>query len=99
MSKYRNVLWLNASSTSSIDAGLYEIAANIIRLNEQPEVVQQALRWINSRTNCLIILDNVPEMEVFYERSFVGDSQVGRHILITSRNERISQLPAESLRI
>lgn len=87
--KYQNgVIWLNADQ--DIDAQLTELADKahwISPLSEHKDKLDIARRRLRSRSDCLLIFDNVNSLESI--APYLPEPDVEPHILITSQTDQV----------
>jgi tetratricopeptide (TPR) repeat protein len=95
---YQFILWVNAGSLETLNAS-YSGLARLLNLHEkdareQETVVQAVKTWLETRTNWLLILDNLDEPTVLFPADEAGQPRqrspflpvVPRgHVLITTR--------------
>jgi len=99
---YERIYWISAVNEATIIGGLQEIAkrTKCISRNEDlspEETANRVLDWLNVQPSCLLVFDNLDQIEVI-DRYFLNQSP-GRHTLITSRNPYSDQIPSEGLKV
>ena len=99
---YERIYWISGISEASLVSGFQEISK---RAKCQPkgtevmpsETAKQVLEWLNSQDSCLLVVDNLDEIEVI--DGYLPSPSPGRHTLITTRNPFSDQIPAEGLQV
>jgi hypothetical protein len=83
--RYQAVLWVTADTKASLVSGFVAIAA-LLDLpekdaQEQKRVVAAVLRWLESETDWLLVLDNADDLERV--QTFIPEHPKGHLVLIT----------------
>ena len=95
--RFSDIFWIDASSESTIDLRLRQIAREN---NGPPKAVSSAasaLRWISEKSNWLVVYDNADGRYQIVEK-FLPPGNRG-NILITSRNLELVRVTENSLEV
>jgi tetratricopeptide (TPR) repeat protein len=103
--EYNCVFWISAMTESSLFFGFSDIATAIglseVAQNMPAGVIARAvLRWFGANRNWLLVIDNLDDISIVdgYLPDSVGHNGAG-HVLITTRNPNIQDIPAEGIEI
>ena len=101
-SNFEFVFWLHAAERTTLISDLTSIAKETKCVAFHPDipledVAMQVLRWLNGRSNWLLVFDNLDDVSVVF--GLLPDTSNGGHILITTRCKDVKQIPAEGLEI
>src|SRR5579862_1014927 len=101
-SQYDSVFWITAADLAGLLLGFQEIAAMTKCTDGQTtdavSVAKQVLRWFESQSSWLLVLDNGDDISVISH--YLPDvSDCGGHILITTRNPNATDIPTQGLEI
>lgn len=99
---YERVYWISAADQTSLLTGFQNIARKA-KLRMAPhktptEMAKAVLSWLKTTQKWLVVFDNLDEFKIVsgFLPSSTGEA---RHVLITTRNQFTSQIPAESFGI
>jgi hypothetical protein len=85
---YERIYWISAVSQATLIVGLQEIAkrTKCISRNEDlnpKETAKHVLEWLNAQASCLVVFDNLDQVEVI--DGYLPNQSSGRHTLFTTR--------------
>ena len=100
--EYDRVYWISAVSKATLFSGFQEIAKKTqcipsITDLDPSEVAKRVLEWFNAQENCLLVIDNLDQIEVI--DGYLPNQSQGQHTLITTRNPYCDHIPAEGLKV
>src|SRR6266550_4805259 len=95
--RFSDIFWIDASSESTIDLRLRQIAQANKAPPEAVSSAASALKWISEKPNWLLIYDNADGGYQIVERFF--PSGKGGNILITSRNIELNRIAEDSMEV
>lgn len=99
---YEFIFWISAVSETTLLSSFQEIARrtqcvpNTDALSPS-EVAKNVLWWLNRQQKWLLVIDNLDNLEVV--DSYLPDASLGKHTLITTRNQHCHHIPAEGLEV
>jgi hypothetical protein len=109
---YRRIYWISAGSQQSLLDGYAKVAQTAklpISPDLQPiDIVGQVLSWLKGVQDWLIVLDNLDDINVLATHgrgkhnipsSLLPESSTKQHVLITTRNPRADNIPAQGVEV
>ena len=94
---FSNIFWIDASSKSSIELGLMQIAQANNAPQEAKQSIRSVLQWISQRTNWLMIYDGADGHYQIVEKFLPPGN--GGNILITSRSVGLKRICLVSVKV
>ena len=95
--RFSDIFWIDASSESTVDLRLKQIAEANGGTDEDASSASSALKWISKKSNWLMIYDNADSGCNVVER-FLPPGK-GGNILITSRNLELLRITEDSMEV
>ena len=99
---YQRVFWISAATKETLWSDFQLIGgssgcvSNSAALQPQ-EAAERVLQWLNAQDKWLLILDNLDTIDVV--DGYLPNVSPNKHILITTRNQHVHQIPAEGLEV
>jgi tetratricopeptide (TPR) repeat protein len=88
---YTSVLWLRTETPETLLADLITLMDSLDlpdkAVREHRQILSAVKRWLNGQANCLLILDNVEELDIVRE---LLPTHCVNHVLLTTRQQRAS---------
>lgn len=96
---YTHVFWVNAATRDFLIEEYIEIAHRLLLpekdAKEQMSIVNAVMRWLETNTDWLLVLDNADRLAVVQD--FIPD-EINGHLLLTTRAKPVGEI-AEALEI
>ncbi|KAF8318316.1 hypothetical protein F5887DRAFT_1088430 [Amanita rubescens] len=90
---FSDIFWIDASSESSVELGLMQIAQAYIPSAEMKHSARDALHWISQRTNWILVYDGADGHYSVVDKFLPPGN--GGNILITSRNVGMKRMASK----
>jgi len=103
MADYASVFWISGATKTEFQSGFLQIATVVNSVDAEAgddadAVVNAVLRWLKEQQSWLIVIDNLDDLSIAhgYLPETSGD---GGHVLITTRNQAPTGIPAQGLEV
>ena len=100
---YERVYWISSVNEATLFSGFYEIAerthciAVTTDIKPSKDIAKSVISWLNDNESWLLIFDNVDDVTLL--DGYLPTRAVGKHTLITTRNQHTENIPAKGLEV
>jgi len=98
---YERVYWIPVETQESLFRGYAKVAkaAHVpgCQVDDPAEIATQVLRWLQEQPSWLLILDNLVDVNAV--KDILLQNTARKHTIITTRNPRADDIPAEPLEL